>query len=133
MVELLDRALDALGDEESALRAQVMGRLAAALAFGPVELRRPELALEALAIARRVADRRELAYVLGMCQWATRRLDNVEATLELAREVTALAYEVRDGRLRSLAHEWTLNHVLELGDRSAVARERERWSTSRAR
>ena len=124
VVGVLDRALAALGGEESALRAQVMGRLSAAVAYGPVELRRPALAREALAMARRVAGPRELVYVLAMCQWANRRPDNVDESLERAHEMAALANEVRDGPLRSLAHEWMLNHLLERGDRAAVERQR---------
>jgi tetratricopeptide (TPR) repeat protein len=124
VVGVLNRALAALGGEETALRAQLMARLAAAVAYGPVERRQPALARQALAIARRVAGPRELAYVLAMCQWASRRPDNIDESLERAREVAALANQVRDGRLRSLAHEWMLNHLLERGDRAEVERER---------
>jgi DNA-binding SARP family transcriptional activator len=124
VVGLLERALAALGEQESALRAQVMGRLAAAVAYGPVAQRRPQTARDALAMARRVAGPSELAYVLAMCQWADRGPDNIDESLERAREIAALANAVRDGRLRSLAHEWMLGHLLEQGDSAAVERER---------
>ena len=41
-VDLLQRALEALGDSESGLRARVMGRLAVALAYSAPHRRRPD-------------------------------------------------------------------------------------------
>jgi eukaryotic-like serine/threonine-protein kinase len=58
-IDLLERALEALGDGESALRARVMARLALALTFSAPERRRP-LSQQALDPVRRVEDRPEL-------------------------------------------------------------------------
>jgi DNA-binding SARP family transcriptional activator len=57
VIDLLERALEALGDGESALRARVMARLALALTFSAPG--RP-LARQALDPVRRVGDRPEL-------------------------------------------------------------------------
>ena len=117
---LLDRALAALADDDSALRAQVMGRLAA---FSDCAQRKPVLAREALEMARRVADKATLADVLFSTLWATRGPGALHESLVMAAELGGLADEVGDRRLRALAHGWVLDHLLELGDMQAVERE----------
>jgi tetratricopeptide (TPR) repeat protein len=122
---LLRRALAALGDDDSALRARVMGRLAAALAYTGVEHRRPVVARQALQMARRVADKATLADVMAMNYWATRGPDGVHEGLAAVSELVGLAEEVGDGRLHALARTWLLDHLLELGEIDAVERELE--------
>jgi DNA-binding SARP family transcriptional activator len=60
LIDLLERALEALGDDDSALRARVMARLAFTQRFSDPERRRPELSRQALDRVRRVGDRPEL-------------------------------------------------------------------------
>jgi DNA-binding SARP family transcriptional activator len=122
---LLQRALAALGDEDSSLRAELMGRLAAALAYTGFEHRNPVLAHEALKMARRVADKATLASVLASTHRATGGPDTLRESLALAAELGRVADEVGDRRLRALAHTWLLDHLLELGDIEAVERELE--------
>jgi DNA-binding SARP family transcriptional activator/tetratricopeptide (TPR) repeat protein len=119
----LQRALAALGDEDSPLRAQLMGRLAAARAFTGVEHRKPRLARQALEMARRVADNTALADVLASTHWAIHGPDTLRASMRLAEELGRLADELGDSRLRALAHGWLLDHLLELGDIDGVERE----------
>ena len=57
VLDLLERALAALGGEETPLRARVMSRVAVALAYLPAHRERTgTLAGEALAMARRIGE-----------------------------------------------------------------------------
>jgi DNA-binding SARP family transcriptional activator/tetratricopeptide (TPR) repeat protein len=122
-VALLERALDALDEDDSTLRAQLLGRLAAARAFAGDQDRSPALAGRALQMARRVADKATLADVLASSLWATHGPDVLHESVALAEELGRVAGEVGDGRLQALAHERLLDHLLELGDIDGVERE----------
>ncbi|MCA1569078.1 MAG: AAA family ATPase [Chloroflexi bacterium] len=123
VVRLLERALAALGEEQSALRARVLGHLAAARSFARPEERSPALARQALAIARRVGDKATLADVLATSHWATRALDNVEERLATAKELADLATELNEGKLAALAHSLLSADLLELGEIERAERE----------
>ena len=122
---LLQRALAALGEDDSALRAQLMGRLAAALAYTGGEHRSRMLARQALEMARRVADKVTLAEVLASTHWVTHGPDALHESLTRAEELGRVADEVGDRRLRALAHWRLIDSLLELGDIEAVQRELE--------
>jgi DNA-binding SARP family transcriptional activator/tetratricopeptide (TPR) repeat protein len=119
VAELLQRALAALGDDDNALRARLMGRLAAYEDAG----RKTVLAREALEIARRVADKATLADVLASAHRAIRGPDSVHESIALAAELGRVAGEIGDDRLRALAHGRLLDLLLELADIDAVERE----------
>jgi DNA-binding SARP family transcriptional activator/tetratricopeptide (TPR) repeat protein len=123
VVDLLQRALSAVGDEDSALRARLMGRLAAALAHTDVGHRKPALAHDALRMARRIADKAALADVLASTHRATRTPDSLDESMAMAGELGHVAEELGDRRLRMLAHGWLLDDLLDLGDIDAVERE----------
>jgi tetratricopeptide (TPR) repeat protein len=118
--DLLQRALDALNKDDGALRAQLMGRLGAVLAYTGVKQGEPVLVRQALEIARRVADKTTLADVLASSLWATRGPDCLHESMSLARELARVAEEIGDRRLRIMAHVRVLDHLLELGDIEAV-------------
>jgi DNA-binding SARP family transcriptional activator len=120
---LLQRALAAVGDDDSALRAQLMARLAAAVAF--TEHRNSVLGHEALDMARRVNDKAALADVLASTCWALGGPDALHKCMSLAEELGRVADDVGDSRLRVLSHAWLLDHLLELGDIDGVERELE--------
>jgi DNA-binding SARP family transcriptional activator len=123
IVDLLERALDALGERDSALRARVMGRLAVARAsLGPGH-RRPALAQRALEMARQVVDKRTLVEVLAAGHWVTWTPDNLDERRATAKELARLAAEVGDGALEALARKWSVVNLLELGDIDAAERE----------
>jgi DNA-binding SARP family transcriptional activator len=123
VIDLLQRALGAAGDQDSALRAQLMGRLAAALAYADVEHRKPALARDALAMARRVADKAALGDVLASAHRATGTPDSLHEATAMAAELGRVADELGDRRLRMLTGGWLLDHFLDLGDIDAVERE----------
>ena len=126
-VDLLQRALARLGESDSALRAQLMGRPAAALAYAGGEHRRPQLARQALEVARRVADQATLADVVATTHWSIRGPDSHGECRAMAHELGALAGEVGDVRLRTYAQQWLLDHLLEIGEIEAAERELAGW------
>jgi DNA-binding SARP family transcriptional activator len=118
---LLERALLALADDDdSTLRAQLMGRLAA---HTDSAQRKPILARQGLEMARRIADTATIADVLSSSHWAIRGPDTLHESMAMARELGHAADELGDHQLRALAHDWLLDHLLELGDIEAVERE----------
>jgi tetratricopeptide (TPR) repeat protein len=122
---LLEKALAALGEGESALRAQVMGRLSALHIFMSNSTENSSLALRAIEMARRVGDKAALAYVLTTTMWAACTPDDVEQGLAQAEEIIRLAEEIGDGRLAAEGHLWKGRHYLEIGDIAAADREAE--------
>jgi DNA-binding SARP family transcriptional activator/tetratricopeptide (TPR) repeat protein len=125
VVDLLQRALAALGEDDSALRAQLMGRLADALIYSDAQHRVPVLARQAREMAHRVGDKATLADVLASTLWVIRGPDVLHESFAMAKELAQVAAEVGDGILRALAHGWLLDFLLELGDIDAVERELE--------
>src|ERR687896_345956 len=85
LVPLLEDGLSAVGEADSALRVQLLARLAAALRHGPSRERRERISEEAIQIARRIGDHSTLAYALG---------DPDRRAVELA-SMTRVAEELR--------------------------------------
>ena len=125
LVELLERAIDALGDAPSAMRARLMARLAAVLLSGGEEERKRDLARDAIALARAAGDSAALAEVLSTCLFATRSPDNLQWRIETGRELEQLADELGDASLQAVTHGGLLDDTLEAGDIDASDRERE--------
>lgn len=124
LVALLEEALDALGEEESALRARVLARLAQELHFLPgATERRVTFSKQAVAMARKVGDPTALAAALD-----SRRIDlwnpgDVQERLAIVTEVIRLAETVgnRERAMRSRIDRITA--LLELGERPTVEAE----------
>jgi tetratricopeptide (TPR) repeat protein len=122
VAELLQRALDALDEDDSALRARLMGRLAV---FTHIEDRKPVLARQAVQMARRVADKATLAGVLASALSATRAQNGLHDSMAMTQELGRVADDVGHRGLRALAHWWLLDVMLEQGDIEAVEHELE--------
>src|SRR5262249_33228967 len=122
-VPLLERALAALGDGDSALRAQVMARLAGVRTYAGTPEGTEPLARAAIEMARRVGDPRALAYVLSATPWAIGGPDDVAERLMRADELIRLADEAGDERLAAEGHSWKAGYYLEIGDIAAADRE----------
>jgi tetratricopeptide (TPR) repeat protein len=120
---LLQRALAMLDERDVALRARLMGRLAAAGAKGRGQHAQRTLAYDALALARAARDKHALTDVLATCCWATRGPDDPDHHLQMARELTGLAEEVGDAWLLANGHSAMIDHYLEQGDMDAVLHE----------
>jgi DNA-binding SARP family transcriptional activator len=117
---LLERALAALDDADSPLRAQLIGRLATCT---PLEHRKPALARQALRMARRVDDKATLADVLASTHWLIHGPDTLDEAIVMSRELGRVAHEIGDGRLQVMAHRRLVHHLLERGDIDAVEHE----------
>ena len=117
LIELLEEALEAVGEQDSPLRAQLLSGLAAGLYWIDPAGRADELGLEAVEMARRVDDPESLALALvrrqvtggvGLAE-TQRRLRETSEMHELAKRRGDLELEMR-------AHVYRLRDRLELGD-----------------
>ncbi len=123
VVDLLQQALAALADDDSVLRAQLMGRLGAVLAYTGVEPEKRVLTHQGLAMARRIADKATLADVLASTLWATYGPDVLHEAMAIAQELADVASELGDPRLEATAHARLFDYLLQVGDIDAVQRE----------
>ncbi len=117
-VPLLERAIAAIGPQDSELRVRLLTRLAA----GPLRdssfpaARRQGLAAQALEMARRVADPATLAYALAGTIAANHSPAFTPEQEILATELVDVANEAGDLERAAEGHEHRLLARLELGD-----------------
>ena len=116
IVAVLEEALAGLGEEDSPLRARLLGRLSLELYYAGQPERRLALSEEAVAIARRIGDPVTLASALDARHYVLWRPENVEERLEVAAELRRIAAEVGDLELELEGAGWTVVDLLELGD-----------------
>lgn len=90
LIPLLEEALIALPEGDSALRVRVAARLAGALRDDPDKTRRDELSRRALAMARRLADAETLAVAIPARFTAIWGPDSVDEEAELSEEMERL-------------------------------------------
>jgi hypothetical protein len=133
LVPLLEEALARLPDDDSALRARLLARLAAAQYWSQPAARRGALVDEAIAMARRVGDAETLAFVLSDAHLATWDPDSSERSLPWAAEIYELAERLGNMELASIAHSWRISLLLELGDLAIVDREIESFALAASR
>jgi eukaryotic-like serine/threonine-protein kinase len=127
LVPLLERAIAALGDDDSPLRVRLLARLAGGPlrdASYPPE-RKATLSEQALAAARRIGDRTTLAYAIQGYILGHHSPEHTRRQLELATELVDVAGEVGDKERVLEGHEERLDALLELGDMSAAKLELE--------
>jgi eukaryotic-like serine/threonine-protein kinase len=123
-IALVEDALAAIGDDDSAVRSELLSALAQALYWIDAAGRSAELGLESLEMARRVGDPKALATALTRRQFMS--AISPEATqqrLVESEEMHALAKRLGDLELELRAHVYRLRDYLELGDIPAVDRE----------
>jgi DNA-binding SARP family transcriptional activator len=94
LIPLLDEALEALPETDSALRARLMARLSCAIRDQPDRDRRRRLCEQAVEMARRIGDQRTLGYTLDALCIALVDPDAMERFDETAHEVVAIAEEL---------------------------------------
>jgi tetratricopeptide (TPR) repeat protein len=125
LVALLEEALHALGEHDSALRAQLLARLAVELYFSDSADRRVALSSQAVEIARHVGDPATLAYVVNARHFALWDSPDVAERLAVATEAVELAERAGDHELSAQGHCWRLLDVIEMGDTAAWDQELE--------
>jgi tetratricopeptide (TPR) repeat protein len=114
VVPLLDDALNELGDQETALRAKVLARLAGALRDQPEPRRRTELSAQAVATARRLEDRSALAYALDGSYCAVWGPENPDERLGIAEELLTVSSVIGDRERSIQGHYYRALALLEL-------------------
>ena len=120
LVQMLEEALAAVGEQDPALRARLLARLAIELSFSEQRERRAELSGEAVEIARRVGDTSGLGFALVARHWSLWGPTNVQERLEAANDLLGLAERSGDERLAAQGHRWRMIDLLELGEMDAV-------------
>ena len=123
LVPLLEDALAALGEADSALRVQLLSRLAAALRGEPSRKRRERIFEQAIQCARRIGDPATLAYALSAAEAALHGPDNAQGRLAEGAEIVSLATETGDQERLFDGHEHSFWAAWQLGDPDRRARE----------
>ena len=122
-VPALERALEAVGREESPLRATLLATLSVSLYRLAPREQRLAMARQAKEMAERVGDFEARASALNALHWALLGPEWTEERLAVANEWLQLAEEAGD-RLQILwAHVFRLSDLAELGDMQAVERD----------
>ncbi len=119
-IELLERALAALGDEESPLTARLLTRLANALHFAGQPQRVDQLTERALELARRGDDPLALLNALESRHTALLVAAEAPERLAIADEFSEIAERIDEPELLVLGLQWRLYDTLELADMSAA-------------
>ena len=116
LVTLLEEALEALGTEDSPLRAQLLARLSPELTFSDETDRMKSLSDEAVAMARRLGDPAALRTALDARWMAVWGPDGLEERTALAEEVLRLGRETGDREMELDGHAARAATSLESGD-----------------
>jgi hypothetical protein len=125
-VQSIEHALEAIGEDDSVLRARLLALLALELAWSDPELRRIELADEAVEIARRLEDEDCLLEVWTAGHLSTKVASRVPFLASEAPALVALAERVGNAEQIMLACAWGFSNLLEMGDLEACDRMLER-------
>jgi class 3 adenylate cyclase/tetratricopeptide (TPR) repeat protein len=120
LVALLEEARDALAEEDSPLKARVLGRLSHVLYFCGMPERRQQLSVEAVEMARRSGDRIALGAALDARHWALWEPDKLDERIAVANEMVELAGETHDRELLILGKTWLITDLLELAELDLV-------------
>ncbi|HJW61237.1 MAG TPA: hypothetical protein VJ931_16535 [Actinomycetota bacterium] len=119
LVALLREALDGLGPQDAPLRARLLARLSAEFAFSDETEAMEPLSLEAVAMARRLADPAALRTAVDARWMAVWGPDGLEERTALAAEILRLAQETGDRELELEGHAHRAASSLETGDARA--------------
>ncbi|MDX6233866.1 MAG: eukaryotic-like serine/threonine-protein kinase, partial [Nocardioidaceae bacterium] len=121
LVGLLEEALAALPDEDSPLRALLLGRLATELQYQPrAKEQRASAGKHAVAMARRIGDPAVLGDALSAQHLTLMDPAATELRLSIADEIVSLGAHTGDPELRWQGHYWRLVDLLELGEIGAA-------------
>ncbi len=116
LVARLEEAVQALGQEQPALRARVLARQAVELYYSDAAERRAELAAEAARLAHHCGDVSTLAYVVSAQHFATWDSPDVVRRLALAEEAVRIAQLAGEQDTESVARLWRVLDIVEAGE-----------------
>jgi DNA-binding SARP family transcriptional activator len=120
LVPLLERALAAVGEQDSGARVRLLARLAAAIRDDPRRDRRVALGQEAVEIARRSGDPMTLAYALEGYWVAVEGPDRAGEGIVVGEQLVALGEQIGDEERAFTGRDFRLNAFWKLGDRTGV-------------
>jgi DNA-binding SARP family transcriptional activator len=120
LVPLLERALAALGEFDSAERVELLARLATAIRDDPSPARRVRIAEEAVQIARRLDDPETLAVALEGQWTAIEGPDTAGGGIEPGATLIKLGEQTGDKERAFIGHQYRLNGFWTLADRVGV-------------
>jgi DNA-binding SARP family transcriptional activator len=120
LVPLLERALTAIGNADSAERVKLLARLATATRDDPSRTRRVRIAQEAVQIARRLEDPETLAFALEGHWTAVEGPDTAGGGIEPGAMLVRLGEQTGDKERALAGHQYRLNGFWTLADRSGV-------------
>jgi len=120
LVPLLERALEAIGNADSAERVKLLARLATATRDDPSRDRRIRIAEEAVQIARRLADPETLAFALEGQWTAVEGPDTAGGGIEPGAMLVELGERTGDKERTLAGHQYRLNSFWTLADRVGV-------------
>ncbi|MFN8160767.1 MAG: AAA family ATPase [Solirubrobacterales bacterium] len=123
LVELLERALEAVGGQDSPPRAILLSWLGAAHYWRDPQGRAADLHRESVEMARRLGDDGTLAHTLSRANFIDVTPEAARRGLESNAEVIALARKLGDRELELRSHVLRLSNHLALGDIPAVDRD----------
>jgi hypothetical protein len=121
-VENIEHALEAIGEDDSALRARLLALLALELAWGDPDHRPLAFADEAIAMARRLGDDACLLEVWTAGHLSTKVRTRVPFLASEAPGLVALAERIGNAEQIMLACAWGFSNLLEIGDLDACDR-----------
>lgn len=116
LIGLLEEALTALPQTDSALRARVLGRLAMELYWSTTREQRATISQQAVEMARRLDDPATLASTLHATLVALRGPEHPQDHLATAAEIIRLAEVIGDKELVMRGYIWRVVALLELGN-----------------
>jgi DNA-binding SARP family transcriptional activator len=122
-IALLREALDQLGGQPSALRAELIARLADSLHFTPEHEETLALSRTAIVLAREVDDTHALVSALVSRHAALLHIAHLDERLALSQELLDLAERVGERELAALGHHWRIYDLLEATEIDAARAE----------
>ncbi|TMB89036.1 MAG: hypothetical protein E6J45_10700 [Chloroflexi bacterium] len=128
-IGMLEQALAALPETDSAMRAWVMARLSVALSFVGSEDRRAQLARDAVAMAKRCGDAAAHAYALSTYCDTIATPHYTEERHAASDLMVQLAVQAGDPELELLARRFRVVSLLEVGDIRGLDREIEAFAS----
>ena len=122
LIDLLEEALSALGEEESALRAKLLSRLAMELYYSAPE-RCLMLSAQAVAMARKLGDIPTLATTLSTRRYAIWAPETLGERHAVTAELIQLGEELGHQETQLLGRQWRIVDFLEQSDITVVEQE----------
>jgi len=119
----LREALDQMGEQPGALRAELIARLADSLHFAPEHEETLALSHTAMVVAREIDDPHALVSALVSRHAALLHIAHLEERLMLSQELLDLAERVGERELAALGHHWRIYDLLEAADIGAARAE----------